>query len=156
MTKIILKLVTIVTQAVVYFLMTTSLHEQFHMIAANNLGVPGHVLFRLSWGFFVYENPQMLTTLQDVIIGLAGGFGVAAVFGILWTIQHWQGHDSENELDTAAIFAIIVIFQFFYAISEGIELWAPWLGVYAQLVGILCGVFIMFKLYGARLAKWIE
>ena len=156
MKKTLLKLATILFQAGFYFFLVTGSHEQFHMVAANNLGVPGYVIFRLDWGFFAYISPETLTIFQDVIIGLAGGLGVAFLFGVAWAIQHWQGHDSESELDTAAIFAIITTFQFLYAISEGIEIWADWFGIWSQLIGIFAGVAVMFKLYGRQLEKWLE
>ena len=148
----ILRLVSLLAQLFIYWFGVTSIHEWAHMLVANNLGVAGHVVYRVDWGRFVYDDFASVLWYQDLIIGLAGGFIVAAGFGILWWIQHQQGKTSASELDTAAIFAIITIFQFSYGIADGIDRWVT----EAELIGTLAAVGISGWLYGRRLLLWLE
>ena len=149
MKGVFLRLGLILAQTFAYFHLVTGIHEQGHMLMANWVGVEGKVRFWGTVGKFYYPEGSNVLWWQDALIGLAGGGMVALTFGILWAIQHWNGRESKTELDTAAIFAIITIWQFSYAISETINWGADWL----QLAGTLGAIAVVFKLYRRRFMK---
>ena len=146
------RLLSLLTQLFHYWFGVTAIHERAQMVVANYEGVAGHVAFTFQSGKFFYADFPSVLWWQDLTIGLAGGMIVAAGFGILWAIQHWQGKVSPSELDTAAIFAVITIFQFIYGIADGLDRWVT----PAELIGTITAVVISGKLYGKRLLLWLE
>lgn len=145
------KFISFIAQLFVYFWLSQHAHEVFHALAAQAVNIPGHIIV-WQWGFrgrFIYEATP--TVFQDIVIGLAGGLGVALLFGLLWANAHWQGQYSEWELDAASVFVIIAIVNLFYAPSEVFRTWwEP-----SQVIGALLAAAALMLLYGKRLLDWL-
>lgn len=144
-----------------FVVLAIGIHEQGHYIMAKALGVPGYVTFSTLGGWFWYQDPATglavaFTQRQDLLIGLAGGFFAALVFGLLWLVNWWQAWSEPGALDESFIFGAMVISQVIYGIGEGIESWVPSAPYWSQGVSVLFAALVVLALYGKRLLAWWE
>ena len=144
------KVIPVLVYAFVFSWLTTGAHEQFHYLMATGLGIDSHATFSW-WGGAVYLD-QEVSAGQYVLFRMAGGLGVAALFGLLWLMAHWQGHYSDWEVDDTMIFAMVCINQLVYGVFEGLEYWIGW----SVIVGGILSIAILFPLYSRKIFRWLQ
>jgi hypothetical protein len=101
-----------VTCFILYFWLTLAIHEFLHLNVLRWLGGDGHIILTSYGGAMVYDvvspNPY-----SGILVGLAGGVGVAAIYAVL-ALWNWKDADFE---EWAALIPIAAM-QLGYGIYE--------------------------------------
>jgi len=151
MRKTLEKLGSLIFSLLLFGYLATGVHEQFHMLAANALGLAGHVDF-LGWtGWFIYD--QTPTAAQDILIGFAGGIGTAIIFGLGWFVSSRQLKYTVWELDDTAALMILAISEFIYSFFDAFDRY--WAGLGGG-VGMVVAFAIALAIYSKRILNWLQ
>ena len=103
-----------VTCFVVYFGLTVPIHEFLHLNVLRMLGGEGHIILT-GYGALMKVDTYSSNPYSSLFIGLAGGIGVALIYGLL---ALWNWNDAEFE-EWAALIPIAAM-QLGYGIYEAV------------------------------------
>jgi len=145
------KLGSLVFSLLLFGYLATGVHEQFHMKAANFLGVAGHVEFRGWAAWFIYD--EIPTASQDIIIGFAGGIGTAIIFGLGWWVSSRQLKYTKWELDDTAALMILAISEFIYSFLDAFD---RYLAFFGGGIGMVVAFGIALAIYGRPILNWLK
>jgi hypothetical protein len=105
-----------VTCFVLYFWLTVAIHEFLHLSVLRWLGGDGHIILTGYGGAMVYDKTSS-NPYSSLLVGLAGGVGVALIYGLL-ALWNWKDADFE---EWAALIPISAM-QLGYGIYEAVFL----------------------------------
>ncbi len=105
-----------VTCFIIYFGMTIAIHEVMHLNVLRFLGGDGHIILT-GYGALMVVDIQSSNPWSSILIGLAGGIGVALIYGVL---ALWNWNDAEYE-EWAALIPISAM-QLGYGVYEAVFL----------------------------------
>ena len=124
-----------------FYFMGTAIHEEFHMLMGNLLGVEGHVVFNFGTAFYYWQRPDNMVTIQ--LVRFAGGLGSGLVFFLLYLIfnlRHKETGHYQMEMFTCLT---ISIWQVVYGLTEMLS---PELDyTIGSLIGLACGYILAFS-----------
>lgn len=131
------------------------IHEAFHKLIANSIGVQGSI--STTWmgsGFFTYAEGQIITPFQDAVIGLGGGILTGIAFLLIWFLTgHVDIRKNPSEANNTFPFLLFGIGQFIYSPFDAwLRDWIYW----GDALGIGIGFIIPILLYGKTLLKYLE
>lgn len=148
------KLANILYSFLLFGLLINSSHEQFHQWGALASRVPdggGYVTFSFTVAHYYYPAGFIPTRVQDLVVSLAGGLGVALAYGLGLAIRRLSLKYTAWDLDDIFSLQAIGLWQGLYAFSEIIN-WQYWGGHISGFIGF--GIAIL--IYGERLLRWLE
>ncbi|GEM_PF-7125036 len=148
------KISNILLSLLLFGILITASHEQFHQWGALAGGVPeggGYVKFGWNIAHYYYPDGYFPTRTQDLIVSLAGGLGVAFAYGIALLVRRLSLKFTPWDLDDIFSLQAVGLWQGLYAFSEIIS-WQYWGGHISGTIGF--GVAIL--IYGKRLLTWLE
>ena len=105
-----------VTCFIIYFGLTVAIHEFMHLGVLRLLGGDGHIILT-GYGALMVIDIQSSNPYSSFLVGLAGGIGVALIYGLL---ALWNWNDAEFE-EWAALIPISSM-QLGYGIYEAVFL----------------------------------
>lgn len=147
------KTLSTIFSLVLFAFMSTGMHEQFHYLAAQLVGL-GNGIVGFGWFSGVYNWPVgvSISPFQDAVVGLAGGLGAGAVLFIIWWFaDHWLKY-TNWELDDCIAIQVVMVTQFVYAIFDG---FFRSLSVFGANLGVVVGFIIACIIYGPRFIRWL-
>lgn len=154
MRKYLEKVLSLVFGLILYTLLITGIHEQFHFLMAKALGVGGYVTFNYGWGgYFNFAAGVVLTPLQNFLVRIAGGIGTGIVLGGLWYLAFFQTKYTIWELDDTFVLFVLALGQLFYAFAE---LLPSNLIQYGGGLSFALAVGIGVLLYGKAVLIWFQ
>ena len=104
------------TCLVLYYWLTVGIHEYLHLNVLRWLGGDGHIILTYYGGAMVFDKMSPIS-YSFLLTSLAGGIGVAAIYGLL-ALWNWKDGDIE---EWAALLPISAM-QLGYGVYEGIFL----------------------------------
>jgi hypothetical protein len=122
-----------------FYFMGTAIHEEFHMLAGNVLGVDGYVVFNLDVAHYYWQG--QVDTVAATIIRLAGGLGSGLLFYVLYLIFDLRNRETGHYQMEMFTFLAISIWQIVYGLSETISELGITTG---NLIGLGCGFWFAF------------
>jgi len=134
---------------IIFYIMAIPLHEWFHYVAGAMEHVSGSVTYPGLFGGFYVFTPM---PSHPWIIYLAGGYGVAFIYYLVWWFA-WK-NPSKWDLDDEVAVALVGATQFGYAIGElgwGVWNWPMWI---SYLLAV-AGAGIVIAIYIPRMIEWI-
>ena len=134
--------------------LSIGIHEQFHYLMANALGIKGgNVTFLLGGGFYHFPEGVSITATQDALVGLAGGIGTGLALLVLWLVSNYQTRYTKWELDDSFALLVVAIMQFAYAPFDAFARQSAAFGAaLAAILGLAFAVFI----YGKTMWVWLN
>ena len=145
------KMASLVFSFLLFSWMANPVHEKFHMLTANALGVEGYVTFYWWMDYFNYVGP--VDEGKRVIIGLSGGLLTGLLFGLAWYITHRQLRYTRWELDDTAALGMVAITHIVYSFFDGF--WKAQAYNGAGL-GAIVAMVVALAIYGKPIIKWLE
>jgi hypothetical protein len=122
-----------------FYFMSLAIHEEFHMLMGNALGIDGYVVFNIDEAHYYYwQQPNNMAFIT--LVRLAGGLGSGLVFFILYQIFNLKNRDTGFYQMEMFAFLTISIWQIVYGLTElsnlGITI--------GNLIGLGCGLGFTF------------
>jgi hypothetical protein len=134
-----------------FYWIANSVHEQFHNLVANALGVEGYVKFQFWMAHFHYVDTP--SRFDDIVIGLSGGVLTALAFGLAWYVSQRQLRYTQWELDDAIALMLVAITHFVYAFFDAF--WRVQTANGAAFAAIVA-MIIALGIYGKPILKWLR
>lgn len=132
------RMVLLFIEICVFYFMAVAIHEEFHMLMGNTLGVEGYVVFNIDVAHYYWQQPNNI--VFSALVSLAGGLGSGLIFFILYQMFNLKYKDNGSYQMEMFTFLAISIWQIVYSLTEvlGLEI------TRGNIIGLGCGFAFAF------------